>query len=73
MWGKGGPCLEMTTLSTVCADCPEICEPQPPGTLRACSGLQWDFLPLLHHFVLLYCHYGVYEHKEKFNSCLRLF
>ena len=43
MWGKGGPCLGMTTLSTVCADCPEICEPQPPGTLRACPGLQWDY------------------------------
>jgi hypothetical protein len=25
-----------------CADCHEIWEPQPPGTLRACPGLYWD-------------------------------
>ena len=36
---KGGRCVGMTTLSPSCADCLEICEPQPPGTLRACPGL----------------------------------
>jgi hypothetical protein len=25
--------------TTFCANCPEIWEPQPPGTLRACPGL----------------------------------
>ena len=36
--GKGGQCVELT-LPPLCADCLEIREPQPPGTLRACSGL----------------------------------
>jgi hypothetical protein len=36
---KGGRCLGLTTLPPSCADCLEICEPQPPGTLRACPGL----------------------------------
>ena len=35
--GKGGRCLGLTTLPSLCADCLEIWEPQPPGTLRACS------------------------------------
>jgi hypothetical protein len=37
--GKGCRCLGLTTLSPSCADCLEIWEPQPPGTLRACPGL----------------------------------
>ena len=36
--GKGGRCVGLT-LPTSCADCPEIWEPQPHGTLRACPGL----------------------------------
>jgi hypothetical protein len=43
-WGKGGRCVGLTTLPTSCADCLEIWEPQPPGTLRACPGLLWDCL-----------------------------
>jgi len=39
--GKGGRCLGLTTLPPSCADCLEIWEPQPPGTLRACPGLYW--------------------------------
>jgi len=35
----GGPFLGLTTLPPSCADCLEIWEPQPPGTLRACPGL----------------------------------
>ena len=27
---------------TTCADCLEIWEPQPPGNLGACPGLEWD-------------------------------
>jgi len=34
--GKGGRCGGLTTLSPSCADCLEIWEPQPPGTLWAC-------------------------------------
>jgi hypothetical protein len=32
----------LTTLSPSCANSNEIWEPQPPGTLRACSGLYRD-------------------------------
>ena len=39
-WGaKGGRCVGLTTLPPSCADCLEIWEPQPPGTLWACPGL----------------------------------
>jgi len=37
--GKGGRCLGLTTLSSLCADCLEIWELQPPGTLGTCPGL----------------------------------
>ena len=37
--GKGGRCVRLSTLPTSCADCLEIWEPQPAGTLRACPGL----------------------------------
>jgi len=40
--GKGGRCAKLTTLPPTCAECLEIWEPQPPGTLRACPGLEWD-------------------------------
>ena len=40
--GKCGWCVGLTTLPPSCADCLEIWEPQPPGTLRACPGLSWD-------------------------------
>jgi len=32
-WGKGGRCVGLTTVPSSCADCFEIWEPQPPGTL----------------------------------------
>jgi len=32
-------CVGLTTLLPSCADCLEIWESQPPGTLRACTGL----------------------------------
>jgi len=38
-WGKGGRCVELTTSAPSCADCLEIWEPHPPGTIRACPGL----------------------------------
>jgi hypothetical protein len=37
--GKLGRCVGLTTLPPSCADCLEIWEPQPPGTLWACPGL----------------------------------
>jgi len=38
-WGKGSLCVRLTTLPPSCADCLQIWEPQPPGTLRDCPGL----------------------------------
>jgi len=37
--GKDGRCVRLRTLSSSCADCLEIGEPQPPRTLWACLGL----------------------------------
>jgi len=37
--GKGGRYVGLTNLPPSWADCLEIWEPQPPGTLRACQGL----------------------------------
>ena len=40
--GKGGRCVGLTTLPPSCADCLEIWEAQPPGTVWACPGLYWN-------------------------------
>jgi hypothetical protein len=37
--GEGGQCTGLTTLPPSCADCLEIWESQPPGTLWASPGL----------------------------------
>ena len=37
--GKGCRCVRLTTLPPSCADCLEIWEPQPSGTLRVCPAL----------------------------------
>jgi len=37
--GKDGRCVGLTTLPPSYADCLEIWEPQPAGTLKACPGL----------------------------------
>ena len=39
MRSEGGRCVGLTNLPTLCADCLEIWEPQPPGNLRVCPGL----------------------------------
>jgi len=41
----GSQCIGLTTLPPSHADCHEIWEPQPPGTLRACPGLYRTALP----------------------------
>jgi hypothetical protein len=53
--GKGSRCIGLTTLPPSCADCLEIWEPQPPGTLRARPGLQWDCFTCF-YFTYLYMH-----------------
>jgi len=42
--GKGGRCVGLTTLPSLCADCFEIWEPPSPGTLCACPGMYRDCL-----------------------------
>jgi hypothetical protein len=48
--GKGGWCVRLTDFPPSYADCHEIWEPQPPGTLSACPDLYRDGLTfsLLH-------------------------
>ena len=50
---KGGQCIGLTTLPPSRADCLEIWEPQPPGTLRACPGLSWDCFFYTSHMKIL--------------------
>jgi len=45
-WGKGARCVGLTTLPAS-AECLEIWEPQPPGTLRTCTGIALLLLLLL--------------------------
>jgi len=40
--GKIGWCLGLVILPPSCADCLQILEPQPPGTLKTCSVLYRD-------------------------------
>ena len=39
--GKSSWCIGLTTLP--CANCLETWEPQPPRTLRACTGIAYHF------------------------------
>jgi hypothetical protein len=48
--GKGCRCLGPTTFPPLVAECLEIWEPQPPGTLRfvqACNGIALPFISLI--------------------------
>jgi hypothetical protein len=49
--GKRGRCLGLTTLPPSCADCLEIWELQPPGTLR---GLSRPVMGLLYLYLYLF-------------------
>jgi len=46
--GKGGLCVGMTTITPSCADCHEIWEPQPPGTIKDCC----TFLHIVRSWVI---------------------
>ena len=51
-WGKGGRCVGLTTLPPQCADCLEIWEHQPLGTLRTCpvtvQGLFYFYICIMY-------------------------
>ena len=51
--GEGGRCMRLTTSPTSCAECHEIWEPKPPGTLWAIPGLLRDSFIFLHEGVKL--------------------
>jgi hypothetical protein len=52
LWGKSGWCVGLTTLPSLCADCREIWEPRPRGTLRACPGLFRESFTFLQSYEL---------------------
>jgi hypothetical protein len=52
MGGKGVRCVGLTILPPSCADCLDIWEPQPPGSLRACNGIPLP-LPYFIHTIPL--------------------
>jgi hypothetical protein len=53
-WGAiGGRSEGLTTLPPSSADCLEIWEPHPPGTLSACPDMYRDSLTLLSTLVIL--------------------
>jgi hypothetical protein len=71
---KGGWCIGLKTLPTLCVKCLEIWEPQPPGTLRACSGLSRDcftFFFLHSNIKILHFCQGLYT-KEQYAKRTRL-
>jgi hypothetical protein len=47
---KGGWCVGLTTLLSPCAECLEICDPQPSGNLRVSQGLYRDGFTLLYNY-----------------------
>jgi hypothetical protein len=51
--GKGSQCVRLTTSPPSCAECHEIWEPKPPGTLWATPGLLRDDFTLLLLLLLL--------------------
>jgi len=50
---KGGRCVGLTTLPPSCADCLEIWEPQPTGTLRALSKLVMGLFYFIYLFTFI--------------------
>jgi len=59
--GKSGQCVGLTTLTPSCADCHEIWESQPPGTLITCPGVTFTYAlgPALYnvHTMCVHCTY----------------
>jgi len=75
--GKDGRCIGLTTLPPSCAECHEISEPQPPGTLWACLGLQWVCFTFTFIFTSgvkqTYVRYSDVLKKPEMTTCSFLF
>jgi hypothetical protein len=52
---KGGQCVKLTTSPPSCAECYEIWEPKPPGTLWAKLGLLQVSFTFYLHKISHYC------------------
>ena len=65
---KSGRCVGLTTLPPSCADCLEIWEPQPPGTLQGLSGPVMGLL-----YIFTFKHNGMFCAKTQsigyFSCC----
>ena len=66
-WGKGGRFIWLTTLLPSCAECLEIWEPQPSGTLGACQGLYGDFFTLFCQLKL--CLHCALQNVKNLQQC----
>jgi len=61
--GKGDRCVGLTTLTTSCADCREILEPQLPGTHRTCPDLYRDCFTF--NLPLIQKKFGFFKEKSE--------
>jgi len=74
--GKGCRFVGLTTLRPSCANCLEIWEPQPPGTLRACPGhvMGLVFTPVYTYIILPYSyvtHFLLVPNLPEHDRCVR--
>ena len=70
--GKGGQCEGLTTLPPSCADCHDIWEPQPPGTLRASPGLYRDYFTFTFTFTGDYINYINRNVRGGQRTCIKI-
>jgi hypothetical protein len=70
--GKGSWCVGLTTLQPECANCLEIWEPQPPGTLWSCNRPVQGLKNVLciRHFAVTDCwtEFGNHLHYRVYNT-----
>jgi hypothetical protein len=78
--GKGGRCVGPTTLPPSCAECVEISERQPPGTLRGCRSLYRNWFTFYRlsslqsgtHFLIRDGDSKLVDHRKLHNNLLNM-